>query len=97
MKIVSCYGGLWRLSDKRYVKLLTDAAAGKAFYLDTYGKQFGQIDLNVMDLDERLAKELLPLAQSWAAARAATARHGAAQGERRGAAPRGDKTWERLR
>jgi hypothetical protein len=50
-----------------------------------------------MDLDERLAKELLPLAQSWAAARAATARHGAAQGERRGSAPRGDKTWERLR
>ena len=65
MKIVSCYGGLWKLSNKQYAKLLADVAAGETFNLDAYGKQFGQIDLNALDLDARLAKELLPTTMSW--------------------------------
>ena len=72
MKIVSCYGGLWKLSNKQYAKLLADVAAGKTFDLDAYGKQFGQIDLNALDLDARLAKELLPTTMSWKDACAAT-------------------------
>ena len=59
MKIVSCYGGLWKLSNKQYAKLLADVAAGKTFDLDAYGKQFGQIDLNATDLDAVYARELI--------------------------------------
>ena len=74
MKIVSCYGGLWKLTDKRYKELLTDVAAGETFNLDAYGKQIGQINLNAMDLDAALAKELLPTTMSWVEACKQTAR-----------------------
>ena len=74
MKIVSCYGGLWKLSDKQYAKLLADVAAGETFNLDAYGRQFGQINLNAMDLDQALAKELLPTTMSWIEACKQTAR-----------------------
>ena len=74
MKIVSYFRGVWKLSDKRYAQLLADVAAGETFNLDAYGKQFGQIDLNALDLDAALAKELLPTTMSWKEACKQTAR-----------------------
>ena len=65
MKIVSYFRGVWKLTDKRYKEMLADVAAGKTWNLDSYGKQIGQIDLNALDLDARLAKELLPTTMSW--------------------------------
>ena len=74
MKIVSYFRGVWKLTDKRYKELLTDVADGKTWNLDSYGKQIGQIDLNALDLDAALAKELLPTTMSWTEACKQTAR-----------------------
>lgn len=49
---VPCMGSIWRLTRVRYVKLLSDAAAGKEWDLDRYGRRLGQTVESVTDLDE---------------------------------------------
>ena len=50
MKYVTCFGGLWRLSNKNYRNLLLDIKAEKEFNLDNYGKNIGIIEVNVSDI-----------------------------------------------
>ncbi len=50
MKYVTCFGGLWRLTNRRYRHLLLDIKARKEFNLDDYGKNLGIIEVDVTDL-----------------------------------------------
>lgn len=50
MKYVTCYGGLWRLTNRCYRHLLLDIKAGKECDLGDYGKNLGIIEVDVTDL-----------------------------------------------
>ena len=60
MKYVSCYGGVWKLSDRSYRRFLRNAAAGKEWSLNDYGKMVApHVDVNVTDMTAEDAKQLL--------------------------------------
>ena len=59
MKYVTCYGGLWRLTNKQYKAMLTDIMAGPGIDLDHYGKNIGIIEVDVTDLTSEEARGYL--------------------------------------
>lgn len=59
MKMVTCMGGIWKLSDRAYRRFLKDLAAGKESDLNDYGKMVGSDAIDVTDLTADGAKEIL--------------------------------------
>lgn len=60
MQFVSCYGGIWRLSDRAFKRFLKNAAAGQPWNLNDYGKMVvPQTDMNATDLTAEQAQEIL--------------------------------------
>jgi hypothetical protein len=74
MKIVSCYAGLWKVSEPRYTEMLAAVAAGEYHNLARIGTRLGDIDLDVTDLSAEAASVLLAAQQNAKGIRAQTAR-----------------------
>lgn len=52
MKLVTCMGGVWKLSDAKYKALVQYIAAGGAdVCVDDYGTYLGDIKMDVTDID----------------------------------------------
>ena len=64
MKIVSCYGGLWKVTESRYTEMLAALAAGEYHSLAKIGTRIGNIDLDVTDLSTEAASVLLATRQN---------------------------------
>lgn len=58
MKIVTCFGGVFRLTDAEYEKMLRDTIKGDGFSLPA-SRCIGDLVENVTDLSEDRAEELL--------------------------------------
>jgi hypothetical protein len=58
MKIVTCFGGVYRLSDAQYRKMLNDTIADGGFELPG-SRYLGDIVENVTDLTPGRAREML--------------------------------------
>lgn len=58
MRYVTCMGGLWRLSERSYRRMLKDVVKGCVEELDTYGKRLGDAE-NVTDLHADEAEDIL--------------------------------------
>ena len=74
MKIVSCFAGLWKVSESRYTEMLAAVAAGEYHNLARIGTRLGDIDLDVTDLSAEAASVLLAARQNAKAIREQTAR-----------------------
>lgn len=59
MKLVTCMGGVWKLSDRNYKRYLRQVASGKEWNLNDFGRNLGFIDLNVTDIEPEAAQDLL--------------------------------------
>ena len=55
MKLASSFGGVWKMSDAAYKRLLKDVIAGKEWNFNDYGKYIGEV-VNLSDLDEKEAQ-----------------------------------------
>ena len=74
MKIVSCYAGLWKVTESRYTEMLAALAAGEYHNLAKIGTRLGNIDLDVTDLSAETASVLLSARQNAKGIREQTAR-----------------------
>lgn len=55
MKLVTCMGHIWKLTDAKYKALVQYiAAGGNDVQLDNYGTYLGSTNLNVTDIDANL-------------------------------------------
>lgn len=55
MKLVTCMGGVWKLTDAKYRALIQYiAAGGQDYLLDDYGTHIGNVKLDVTDADASL-------------------------------------------
>ena len=59
MKYVTCYGGLWKLTNRRYKLMLQSIASGQDTDLGNYGPYIGIIEISVNDLTPSEAQDYL--------------------------------------
>lgn len=59
MKYINVMGGVWRLSNRAYRRLLRDAAAGEEWDADDYGKRICPYAEQFTDLTPEQAKAML--------------------------------------
>lgn len=58
MKLVSCYGGVWSLTDQKFKTLMEYiAAGGDNVLMDRWGRFVGFIEINVTDIDPAKVEE----------------------------------------
>jgi len=58
MRYVTCMGGLWRLGERAYRRMLKDMVRGCVEDLNAYGKRLGDAE-NVTDLHADEAEDIL--------------------------------------
>jgi hypothetical protein len=44
MKYIECFGGLWKISEAKYKKLVKQIQRGNDVNLDDFGKQIGTVE-----------------------------------------------------
>lgn len=59
MKYLTSYGGVWQLSERNYKRLIKDAASGREWDVNKYGKQVCNQIINITDMDVEQARLLL--------------------------------------
>lgn len=72
MKLVSCMGGVWRLSDRAHRQLLERISSDQEFDLDKLGTFLGHDVENVTDMKAPEAREKLAEIRSQRAAKTLT-------------------------
>lgn len=58
-QLVKCMGGVWRLSDRAYKKVLKQIVNNEDFDLDKEGKFIGDFAKDVTDMDAEEAQMIL--------------------------------------
>ena len=51
MKYVTCMGGIWKLTNKQYQKMVIAGSGGFEVDLDEYGKFIGQAGIDITDME----------------------------------------------
>lgn len=59
MKYLDCFGGVWKLSERSYRRFLRNAAEGKDWNLNDYGRMIAANTIHVTDLTAEMARELI--------------------------------------
>lgn len=59
MRLVNCFGCIYRMSERNYRKFLRAGAADGSVRVDAYGKQIGVIDFTATDAEPREYQDTL--------------------------------------